>query len=122
MGLFDNLFGKKFKIKNDQDASAYNEHAVIIHFTYYKDSLDPLHKLSKKLIKVIEKQQAGFFDGHEIAMDLSDGSLYMYGANAEELYKTVKPILDEVDFLKGAVATLRFGSVDSDAKVIEVKI
>jgi hypothetical protein len=116
MGLLDKLFGSKTEngIKND--------HAVIVNFTYFKYDLDPLHNLEKKLEYAINEKRLGEYDGHEIAIDMTDGILYMYGANAEELFKTVKPVLEETDFTKGAMATLRFGGPGSGAKEIEVQI
>jgi hypothetical protein len=68
-----------------------NEHAVIIYFNYGKEDDEPFYELSEELGKVIEMQQAGWYDGHEIAMDNSHGSYYMYGPNAEILFKAVKP-------------------------------
>jgi len=95
-----------------------SEHSVIVHFTYFKEDLDALHELDGKLEKTIREAQVGAYDWHEIAMDLSDGSLYMYGPNAENLFKVVKPILEQTDFTKGAIAMLRFGG----AAEIEVQI
>jgi hypothetical protein len=116
MGLFDRLFGQSSKRKTT------GEHSVIVHFTYYKDDLDPLHALEVKLRKIVEEKGVGKYDGHEIAMDMSDGFLYMYGPNAENLFKEVKPILELTDFTKGALANLRFGGPGSGAKQIEIEI
>lgn len=99
-----------------------DEHAVIVHFIYYKDELDPLHELDTRLEKAIRESGVGYYDWHEIAMDDSDGFLYMYGPNAGELFKVVKPILEATDFTRGAVATLRFGPAGCEAKEIEVEI
>ncbi len=60
---------------------------------------------------------------HEINMDMSDGTLYMYGPDAESLFKIVKPILEQTDFTRGAWAILRFGAVnDENASVLEIQI
>jgi hypothetical protein len=64
----------------------------------------------------------GFYDGHEINLDLSDGSLYMYGFSAEELFKAVKPTLEETDFTRAALAVLRFGAPDDGNNEIEFQI
>jgi hypothetical protein len=53
---------------------------------------------------------------------MSDGFLYMYGPNAENLFKAVKCILEETDFTKGSLATLRFGGPGSGAREIEIEI
>src|SRR6187397_2692330 len=119
MGLFDKLFGQKREMVNNDSE---NEHAVIVHFTYYKDDLEPLFELEEKLEEAITEKVAGEYDGHEIALDMSDGFLYMYGPNAEALFKAVKPTLEQTDFTKGALATLRFGGPGSEAKEIEIQI
>lgn len=99
-----------------------SEHAVIVHFNYGIEELDPLFELCDKLEKVIEKENVGLFDGHEIAMDNSDGFLYMYGPNAETLFKTVRPTLKSSEFMKGATAVLRFGPAEKEASEIEVDV
>jgi hypothetical protein len=99
------------------------QHAVIIYFDYNKEGLAPLHELEDKLEAVlVGKEDIGEYDGHEIAVDLSDGVLYLYGPNAEALFKAIKPTLQSTDFMKGSLAKLRFGEVDSDAKEIEVEV
>jgi hypothetical protein len=54
------------------------DHAVIAHFDYLSDSLEPLHAIEDELEAAIASSSVGEFDGNEIAVDLSDGSLYMY--------------------------------------------
>ena len=107
--------------KKEKDFS--KDHSVIISFLNYpSDELDILHELDMKLDKIIQKQNVGFYDGHEIAVDGYDGTLYMYGPNAENLFKVVKPILEETKWLKGAIANLRFGKFDEDAPELEVEL
>jgi hypothetical protein len=121
MGLFSTLFGGKKQI-NGQSRQSEPEHAVIVTFDYGIEGLDQLHQLGDKLEQAITDGQVGEYDGHEIAMDYSDGTFYMYGPNAEELFKVVKPLLETTEFMKGAIAKLRFGEAGSGAKEIEVKI
>jgi hypothetical protein len=53
------------------------EQAVIVHFNYGIQGLDSLFKLEEELEEVILENRVGEYDCHEIAMDYSDGSLYM---------------------------------------------
>jgi hypothetical protein len=123
MGLFNKLFGKKNSEPSIQPtAKKEPEHAVIIRFNYGIEGLEVLHNLEDKLEKKIAENKAGEYDGHEIATDYSDGILYMYGPDAENLFKIIKPILDETDFMKGAIAKLRFGPPDDGVKEIEVEL
>ncbi|MGK7390098.1 MAG: hypothetical protein ACNS60_07095 [Candidatus Cyclobacteriaceae bacterium M2_1C_046] len=116
MKLFDE---NKYKAEN----SPFKDlHSVVVYFTYYQDGLDALHELDLKLDNIISEKGVGTYDWHEIAMDDSDGSIYMYGPDAEQLFKAVKPTLDKVPWMKGAIAVLRFGGNDADALELEVEI
>ncbi len=118
MGLFDKLFGKKTNEKQNEES----EQAVIVRFNYGIQSLDPLHKFEKILEKIIIDKNVGEYDGHEIAVDYSDGILYMYGPNAEILFKTIKDTLEKTTFMKGAVATIRFGPPEEGVSEISITI
>lgn len=85
------------------------EHAVIAHFDYAADGLDALHDLEQELKAAIIEAGVGEFDGNEIAVDLSDGSLYMYGPDAEALFAVVRPVLAGAECLRHTRVTLRFG-------------
>lgn len=64
----------------------------------------------------------GGYDGHEIAVDYSDGFLYMYGPSAENLFDVIKPILLQPGFMKGAKIKLRFGPPIGNVKEITVEL
>ncbi|MFL5765999.1 MAG: hypothetical protein ACJ77K_18790 [Bacteroidia bacterium] len=123
MGLFDKLF-KQTNKGTRINASSTNspEQAVIITFNYRLDDLSYLHSLEDKLDSVLGDLNVGDCDGHEIATDLSDGLLYLYGSNAESLFKAIKPTLESTDFLVGAKAKLRFGPPEDGVKEIEIII
>jgi hypothetical protein len=100
-----------------------DSHSVVIQFNYPFDELDELFALDQKLDDLIEENQAGMYDGHEVQVDGPDARLYMYGPNAETLLKTILPVLKETDYMKGATAMLRFGGIrDRQAKSIDVVI
>jgi len=115
MELFNKLFGKV----NNKETKSDPEQAVIVRFNYGIKGLDQLHELETKLENVITADNLGEYDGHEIAIDYSDGILYMYGQNSETLFKGVKSTLDSYDFMKGASVKLRFGPPEDGVKEIE---
>ena len=98
------------------------EHAVIIHFYYNSTDLSRLFDLEDELESALQLADSGEFDGNEIAADGSDGYLYMYGPNADVVFATIKPILDSVDFMKGARAILRYGPPEDGVREVEVDI
>lgn len=100
MGLFDKLFGRNKKKVKNSDKQVNAEHAVIIIFNYGIQGLKSLHELEAKLEGILTDRSVGEYDGHEIAIDYSDGSLYMYGPDAEKLYIAVKPSFRNNSLLK----------------------
>lgn len=88
--------------------------SLIIEFSYGIDSMDPLLALEEELRLLVEKEQAGSVDGNEIAMDDSDGRIYLYSDDVRQMLKVIEPVFSRYSFLKGAKLYLRFGR-DEDA-------
>ena len=95
-----------------------NEQAVIIEFNYGLEEDEPFYDLSDKLRVVVEESGFGEYDGHEMAMDNSDGSFYLYGPDAKKLYEAVRKTIEETSFMKGANIRLRFGPPEAGVKEI----
>jgi hypothetical protein len=64
----------------DTPAAKGPEQAVIVHFTYGSTDLTALFELEERLEAVIAAARVGEYDGNEVAVDGSDGYLYMYGS------------------------------------------
>lgn len=65
---------------------------------------------------IIEREHLGEYDGHEMAVDYSDGYIYMYGPDAELLFNGIKETLEQTGFMQGAKAKLRFGPPEDGVK------
>lgn len=89
-----------------------SDQALIVEFRYGQETLVRLFELEEMLEEVFAHSDVGEYDGHDIAMDLSDGTLYFYGPDAEAIFVATRPILESVDYLRGAVARLRFGPAE----------
>ena len=89
-----------------------SEQAVIVEFQYGSRDLGQLFELEDKLESAIAEASVGEYDGNEIAVDGSEGSLYMYGPDADKLAAVVRPILEKAPFMRGARMTLRYGAAD----------
>ena len=98
------------------------EHAVIVRFQYGSTDLSRLYALEEKLEAAIRAAKAGEFDGDEVAVDGSDGFLYMYGPSGDLLYESMKPILESCDFMRGAQVTIRYGAANSEVRTKEIRI
>jgi hypothetical protein len=98
------------------------EHAVIVKFQYGSTDLSRLFVLEDQLIAAIENAGVGEFDGNEVATDGSDGLLYMYGPDADRLFDAVQPVLAACPFMRGAVATKRYGPPEDGVKEAHVTV
>jgi hypothetical protein len=104
-------------------APAPSEQAVIVHFDYGSRDWAPFFQFESRLEQAIAASGTGEYDGNELATDGSDGSLYMYGPNADKLFAVVKPLLESSTLLKHVVVTLRYGSAgDKNAREVEVRV
>jgi hypothetical protein len=103
------LLSKLFRSRK-QRAKRPPEHAVIIHFSYGSTNLQHVFALEDQLRSVVSEAGVGEYDGHEVAEDGSDGSYYIYGPDAEALFRVISPLLAAYPFMRGAKVTLRFGA------------
>ncbi len=115
MGFLDKILGKR-----EQSPSPAPEHAVLVYFTYGSTDLSRLFALEEQLETVIGEARAGELDGNEVATDGSDGTLFMYGPDADALFAAVRPTLEAAEFMKGARIILRYGPPADGVKAREV--
>jgi len=73
-----------------------------------------MYDVEEQLEAAIDDAGVGEFDGDEMAVDLSNGSLYMYGPDAEALFAVVRPVLAGTACLSNTRVTLRFGPPEDD--------
>ena len=118
MSIFSRIFGAK------SDISAKPvEHAVIVTFAYTGSTdLDPLFALESQLMAAINNAKVGEYDGNEVAVDGSDGTLYMYGPDADKLFSVVRPVLESCGFMKGATVKLRYGPPADGVREVMVQL
>lgn len=109
---------------NFEDLKTYNfddieiTDRVIIRFGAF-NGIDEIHAVDLRLYKEIP-ERIGRHDGHIVTLeDDESGAFFTYGNNAEELFKTMKPILDEFDFLKNAEVHLVFTENNKEVRDLE---
>ncbi|MEO9871236.1 hypothetical protein [Ekhidna sp.] len=100
----------------------YDKQSIVVHFKGWINSLEPVHRLSEQLREVLNDNSLGIFDGHEIAMDGSHGSLFVYGLDSKALFEIVKPFLVSADLLKCTQAILRSGTSERENNEIIIDL
>jgi len=104
MSLLSKLFGSKKAASKGPP-----EHEVMVHFSYGSTNFQHMYALEDQLRHAISEARVGEYDGHETPEDGSEGFFYMYGPDAEALYRVIGPMLAECSFMHGATVTLWFG-------------
>ena len=97
------------------------EQAVLVQFDYGSRDWTPFFKFEEGFETAISESGLGEYDGNELATDGSDGSMYIYGPDADKLFAFVKPRFLAAKILKNIRVTLRYGAVD-DPHAREVHI
>jgi hypothetical protein len=85
------------------------DHEVVIHFSYGSTNLQYLYALEDSLRIAVSEAAAGRYDGYDVADDGGEGFFYLYGPDAEVLFRAISPVLSTYAFMRGATVTLWFG-------------
>jgi hypothetical protein len=84
------------------------EQAVVVHFEHSGDWAD-FFQWEPAITQAVSS--AGYeYDGNELAANGADGTIYMYGPDADKLFAVALPFLKRAPFLTHKVATLRYGA------------
>lgn len=104
MGLFSKIFGQK-----NGEPAAPSVQELEVHFAYGSTNYQHLYALEDELRRAISDAAIGNYEGHDVSADGSDGYFYLYGPDAEAIYRVISPVLAASSFMPGATVTLWFG-------------
>src|SRR6516225_2769122 len=79
------------------------------------DERDRVHQLTARLDALIREHRAGEFDGDEFGN--GEGTLFMYGPDADRLFETVLPALKDWEALKGGYAIKRYAESNRSVRI-----
>ena len=82
------------------------------------EDLEASIPLQEKLIALLEDQQVGMFDGNEVGN--GELVLFLYGPDAELLFKFIEPILRADDFCRGARIIIRWGGPNAPKREVTI--
>jgi len=113
------LFAALSKWMKPTQASASEEQALIVTLVLsHSDDSESIYALEDKLTAAIKKASAGEFDGDEFGKGTC--TLYMYGPDAERLYRATIQIVREYRPAKGSYVIKRFGKPGAKQERIEL--
>lgn len=104
MGLLSKLFGSK-----NGENGASGEHEVEVRFEYGSTNFQHVYALGDQLRLAVSEAKVGEYDGHALPADGSEGRYFVFGPDAEAIYRAIAPVLEASPLMRGATVTLRYG-------------
>ncbi len=104
MGLLSKLFGSK-----NAGKGAPVEQEVEVHFEYGSTNFQYVYALGDQIQMAIAEAKVGEYDGHALPADGSEGRYFVYGPDAEAIYKVIEPVLAASPLMRNATVTLLYG-------------
>ena len=104
MSLFSRIFGSQ---KSTRQSPLVQD--VEVHFSYGSTNFQHLFALEDFLGQAIAAAAVGVYEGHDVSEDGSDAYFYVYGPDAEAIFRVILPVLSDSTFMRGAKITLWFG-------------
>ena len=120
MSLFKKIFDR-FSTSS-HDLTAAPEHAVLIRFHCGRADLTALTALEDELARAVTGAGAGQVAGHEIAAGAGEATIHAYGKDANELFRSIRPVLLAASWLDEARVTLRYGPPEDGIAESEVVV
>jgi len=95
-----------------------NEHAVIVHFTPTFEDFRQFDSFEIELEKVMHEDD--IYNSYEFTTDMSNGTLYLYGPNADRLYNDIRDVILNSTLFTDFHFVLRYGPEDSNSRVLHI--
>ncbi|WP_426161839.1 hypothetical protein [Pseudoduganella sp. R-34] len=83
--------------------------ALVIRFQYGSRDLSRVLELEDRIRHALARAGAGEYGGKEAAPDGSEVCLHLYGRDADQLFRAIEPIMEDVPFLREAEVKKRTG-------------
>jgi hypothetical protein len=104
MGLLSKLFGSKTTAKDGPP-----EQEVEVLFEYGSTNFQYVYALGDQIQLAIHEAKVGQYDGHALPADGSEGRYFVFGPDAEAIFKVIEPVLAASPLMSGATVTLHYG-------------
>jgi len=97
--------------------------SLTVKFKFRNEDLERIDQLEENLENAISYRNVGKYEGYELNNTQDTGVFIMSAADGNQLYKTIRPILQESDFLQEIRIEVTSGSVEEGTlEVIEYPV
>jgi hypothetical protein len=109
-------FLDRFLRSKSQTPTPTEEQAVLIYVP--NEDLEGSIPLQDNLYELLDKSSVGMFDGNEVG----GGKLvlFLYGPDAELLFRHIEPTLRADEFCKGSKVVIRWGGPDAPQREVNL--
>lgn len=104
MGLLSKLFASRDSAKNGAP-----EQEVEILFEYGSTNFQYVYALGDQIQLAVAEAKVGEYDGHALPADGSEGRYFVFGPDAEAIFKVIAPVLASSPVTSRAKVTLHYG-------------
>lgn len=101
---------------NSEEKSAEEAVLCVSQVTTDERFFSELNRLEGELVRIIEANSCGEYDGHEVGQ--GELTLYMYGPSAEKLYILVSTTLRASKLTSTSSVTMRFGPPGAPPRIV----
>ncbi len=105
MGLLSKLFGSREAQSGEPAAQE-----VEVRFDYGSTNFQFAYALGDQIQVAVAEAKVGEYDGYELPADGSEGRFFVFGPDAEAIFRAIRPVLEASPLMRGATVTLWFGS------------
>lgn len=105
MGLLSRFFGSREARSGEPGAQELE-----VRFDYGSTNFQFVYAIGDQIRVAVADAKVGEYDGHELPADGSEGRIFVYGPDAEAIFRAIRPVLEASPLMRGATVTLWFGS------------
>ncbi len=105
MGLLSRLFGSREAQSGEADTQE-----VEVRFDYGSTNFQFVYAIGDQIQAAVAEAKAGEYDGHELPADGREARIFLFGPDAEAIFRAIRPVLDASPLMRGATVTLWFGT------------
>ncbi|HEV2521576.1 MAG TPA: hypothetical protein VGT24_04270 [Candidatus Acidoferrales bacterium] len=87
-----------------------SDQEVEVHFEYGSTNFQYVYALGDQISRAIAEAKVGEYDGHALPADGSEGRYFIFGPDAEEIFRVIHPVFTASPLMRGATVTLHYGS------------
>ncbi len=85
-----------------------------------REELAKIFELEDLISSFIEEHEVGEYDGNEVGQ--GEFTMYMYGTDADVLFRSIQPVLQRSPLTHGGYAIKRYGPPEEEVREVRMEL